>query len=39
VTLAGLVVVSVWGWWWADAAAALILAAVAERQGVRGLRS
>ncbi|MEN3314666.1 MAG: hypothetical protein V7605_900 [Acidimicrobiaceae bacterium] len=39
VTLAGLVVVSVWDWWWADAAAALILAAVAEGQGVRGLRS
>jgi len=39
VTLAGLVVVRVWGWWWADAGAALILAVVAGRQGARGVRS
>lgn len=38
VTLAGLVLVRVWGWWWADATAALILAAVAGRQGWTGLR-
>lgn len=38
VTLGGLVVVRVWGWWWADALAALVLAAVAARQGVDGLR-
>lgn len=36
-TLTGLVVVALWGWWWADAVAALILAAVAARQGWRGL--
>jgi divalent metal cation (Fe/Co/Zn/Cd) transporter len=39
VTLAGLVVVRVWGWWWADAAAALVLATIAARQGVEGIWS
>jgi divalent metal cation (Fe/Co/Zn/Cd) transporter len=38
VTLLGLGLVAVFGWWWTDAAAALILAGVALRQGVRGLR-
>jgi divalent metal cation (Fe/Co/Zn/Cd) transporter len=37
VTLVGLVAVEAWGWWWADGAAALVLAAVAARQGARGL--
>ena len=37
VTLVGLVVVETWGWWWADSSAALVLAAVAARQGTRGL--
>jgi divalent metal cation (Fe/Co/Zn/Cd) transporter len=38
VTLVGLVAVEAWGWWWADGVAALVLAAVALRQGVDGLR-
>jgi divalent metal cation (Fe/Co/Zn/Cd) transporter len=39
VTLVGLGVVRIWGWWWADAVAALVLAAVAARQGVDGIRA
>ena len=39
VTLAGLASRALWRWSWADAVAALVLAAVAARQGVEGLRS
>lgn len=38
VTLAGLIVARAWDWWWADPAAALVLAALAMREGTRGLR-
>lgn len=38
VTLSGLVVAGVWGWWWADSGAAIVLAAIAIRHGVDGLR-
>jgi divalent metal cation (Fe/Co/Zn/Cd) transporter len=39
VTLVGLVLVTAAGWWWADASAALLLALVAGRQGIVGLRA
>ena len=38
VTLAGLAVRGLWGWTWSDAVAALILAVVAARQGLGGVR-
>jgi divalent metal cation (Fe/Co/Zn/Cd) transporter len=38
VTLVGLAARALVGWWWADAVAALVLAAVAGRQGLGGLR-
>jgi divalent metal cation (Fe/Co/Zn/Cd) transporter len=38
VTLAGLAARALVGWWWADAVAALVLAAIAGRQGLGGLR-
>jgi divalent metal cation (Fe/Co/Zn/Cd) transporter len=38
VTLVGLALVAGPGWWWADGCAALVLALLAARQGVAGLR-